>query len=110
MTSALPDPACCVELNITVFAGQYQASLQVDGTVRQRLVLQTECEVIDWAANAMLCSTGYDLYIHLRAGKPRLKQVALELACKLSRQDVMIGIIDTTNGLPNSGHAFTMGW
>lgn len=86
-----PGSACCVALNITVLAGRYLTSVQLEGTLRQWCVLQSEREVTEWA-KAILCTTGCALHIHLRAGNTEPKQVALELARKLSCQDVVIGI------------------
>jgi hypothetical protein len=93
MQQQLSGPACHVELNINIFAGQYLISLQVDGMIQKRLVLQTAREVADWT-DTILCIAGQDLYIHVRPQGTRQNQVALELAGKLSRQDLMIGITE----------------
>jgi len=89
-------PACCVELNISVFDDHYLTSLLVDGTLQQRLTLQNALEVAEWT-NEVLCTTGRDLYIHLRARGRVQKQAALELALTLSRQGLMIGFAEQPN-------------
>jgi hypothetical protein len=93
MQQQLFEPACYVELNINIFARQFLISLQVDGMIQQRLVLQTAREVADWT-DTILCIAGQDLYIHVRPEGTRQNQAALELAGKLSRQDLMIGITE----------------
>ena len=93
MQQQLSGPACHVDLNINIFPDQYLINLQVDGMIQQYLVLQTAREVTDWT-DTFLCMAGQDLYIHVRFQGAMQNPAALELAGKLSRQDLMIGITE----------------
>ena len=86
--------ASCVELNIDVREGRYLATIQVDGLLKQRRVFQTAIEVSDWTA-AIFCTTDRDLYVHLRApAGADHGHLVLDLAGKLARQGLMIGITE----------------
>jgi hypothetical protein len=89
--SNLAESFCCPELNISVRGGSYLTSFQVDGIIRQQKVFETDMQVVDWT-NKLLNLNGPDLYVRLRSHGPYQKRAVLELARKLSRPGLLIGL------------------
>ena len=82
---------CCVELNIKVCDNGYLAELQVNGMLKGQLEFKTECQLTSWVC-ATLDPADRDLYVHIRPRSTCHKHRALDLADKLSRRGMMIGL------------------
>ena len=83
--------ACCVELNINVCTGRYLTEVSIDGVFKEQLEFQTEHQLTHWAG-ANFPFAGGNLYVHIQPREPCHNQQVLELADKLSRHGLMIGI------------------
>lgn len=81
----------CVEICIDVCDNHYLAELQVDGMIREKLEFQGQLQLTNWADSSLFAADG-DLYVHLRPRRACHNYKALELAQKLSRQGMTIGI------------------
>jgi hypothetical protein len=65
--------------------------VRIDGMFKEQIEFQTEHQLTHWAG-ANFPFAGVDLYVHIRPRDQWHRQRALELADKLSRQGLMIGI------------------
>ncbi len=92
--------ACCAELNIACRDDRYLATLRVDGVLKKRRVFQSDIELADWTAS-IFSTIDPDLYVHLRAPAGTYHgHLVLDLARKLARQGIVIGIAEEESVCP----------
>lgn len=84
-------PMCSVELVVNICADRYLAEVRVDGELKEQLEFLSQQQLARWAG-ANPGFAGGDIYVHIRSRQPGHKRRALELADRLSRQGLIIGI------------------
>lgn len=84
-------PECSVELVINLCADRYLAEVRVDGELKEQREFQTQPQLTCWAG-ANPGFAGGDIYVHIRPRQPGHRRRALELADRLSRLGLTIGI------------------